>query len=157
MSLKQTIADDLKAAMKMRAQERVEVLRMARARLQEAEVALRASMGRDYEISDEEAVKVLSGYAKQRRDSIEAFRKAGREDLATQEERELAIVMEFLPRQVSEAEIREIVRGAIQSTGAASPKDMGQVMKTVMPQVQGAADGKLVSRIVNEMLSKGKP
>src|SRR5262245_36364956 len=91
MSIKQTIADDLKAAMRSQLKDRLEVLRMARARMQEAEVALRAEYGRDYEISDEESIKVLSAYAKQRRDSIDAFRKGGREDLAAQEEKELAI------------------------------------------------------------------
>jgi uncharacterized protein YqeY len=153
MSLKQVIAEDLKSAMKLRAQDRVEVLRMARARMLEAEVALRASMGRDYELSDEEAIKALAGYAKQRRDSIESYRQAGREDLAAKEEAELAIVQEYLPRQLSEDDVRAIVKQAIAATGATSARQMGQVMKAVMPQVQGAADGKLVSRIVNELLS----
>jgi hypothetical protein len=154
MSLKQVIAEDLKTAMKLRAQDRVETLRMARARMLEAEVALRASMGRDYELSDEEAIKALAGYAKQRRDSIESYRQAGRDDLAAQEEAELAIIQEYLPRQLTEDDVRAIVAKAIAATGATSPRQMGQVMKAVMPQVQGAADGKLVSRIVNEMLSR---
>ena len=154
MSIKQVIAEDLKAAMKSRSQDRVETLRMARARMLEAEVALRVEMGREYELSDEEAIKALSGYAKQRRDSIESYRQAGREDLAAQEEAELAIIQEYLPRQLSEEEVRALVRAAIDSTGATSTRQMGQVMKEVMPQVQGAADGKLVSRIVNELLSQ---
>lgn len=153
MSLMQVIAEDLKSAMKLRAQDRVEVLRMARARMLEAEVALRASMGRGYELSDEEAIKALAGYAKQRRDSIESYRQAGREDLAAKEEAELAIIQEYLPRQLSEDDVRAIVKQAIAATGATSARQMGQVMKAVMPQVQGAADGKLVSRIVNELLS----
>ena len=153
MSLKQVIAEDLKAAMRSKLKDRLEVLRMARARMLEAEVALRSEYGRDYELSDEEAINVLSAYAKQRRDSIDAFRSAGREDLAGQEELELAIVLEYLPKQLTEDEVRAIVKEAIASTGAASPKQMGQVMKAVMPKVQGAADGKLISRIVNEMLS----
>ncbi|MGH9868127.1 MAG: GatB/YqeY domain-containing protein [Candidatus Polarisedimenticolia bacterium] len=153
MSLRQVIAEDLKAAMKSQSKNRLEVLRMARARMQEAEVALRAEMGRDYELSDEESIKVLAAYAKQRRDSIEAYRKAGREDLAAQEEAELAIVQEYLPKQLGEDEVRAIVKEAIDSTGATSPRQMGAVMKAVMPKVQGAADGKLISRIVNEMLS----
>lgn len=154
MSLKQVIAEDLKTAMKLRAQDRVETLRMARARMLEAEVSLRASMGRGYELSDEEAIKALAGYAKQRRDSIESYRQAGREDLAAKEEAELAIIQEYLPRQLGEDDVRAIVEQAIQSTGATSTRQMGQVMKAVMPQVQGAADGKLVSRIVNELLSR---
>ncbi|HKY33521.1 MAG TPA: GatB/YqeY domain-containing protein [Candidatus Polarisedimenticolia bacterium] len=153
MSLKQTIADDLKAAMKIRAKERVEVLRMARAKMMEAEVALRASMGRDYELSDDEASKALAAYAKQRRDSIESFRRAGREDLAAREEAELAIVQEYLPRRLSDGEVRVIVREVIAEVGADSPRQMGAVMKAVLPRVQGVADGKLVSRIVSELLS----
>jgi len=153
MALKQTIADDMKAAMRARDQQRLDTLRMARARMLEAEVALRAEMGRDYELSDPEAIKALAACAKQRRDSIEAYRAAGREDLAAKEEAELAIIQSYLPRQLSEDEIARIVDEAIAETGATAPKDMGAVMKVVVPKVQGAADGKVVSRIVKERLS----
>jgi len=153
MALKQTIADDMKAAMRARDQQRLDTLRMARARMLEAEVALRAEMGRDYELSDPEAIKALAAYAKQRRDSIEAYRAAGREDLAAKEEAELAIIQSYLPRQLSEDEIARIVDEAIAETGAAAPKDMGAVMKVVVPKVQGTADGKVVSRIVKERLA----
>ncbi len=153
MSLKQRIMDDLKAAMKSGAKERLEVLRMIKARMQEAEVARRGTKGRDYELEDSEATQVLAGYAKQRRDSIDSFRKAGREDLASREEAELAVVQEYLPRQLSPEEVRRIVREAIASTGAVSARDLGAVMKIVMPQVKGAADGKLVNQIAAELLS----
>jgi uncharacterized protein YqeY len=153
MSLMDTIAEDLKSAMKSRAQERLDTLRMARSKMLEAEVNLRAEMGRDYKLEDHEAIKVLASYAKQRRDSIESFRAAGREDLAAREEAELAIIQEYLPKQMSEDDVRRIAREAIAAAGAASPRDMGAVMKLVMPRVKGAADGKLVNRIVNELLS----
>ena len=153
MSLMDTIAEDLKAALKIQARERLETLRMARAKMLEAEVNLRAEMGREYKLEDSEAVRVLAAYAKQRRDSIDAFRKAGREDLAAKEEAELAIVQEYLPQQLTADQVREIVREAIAATGATSPKDMGAVMKVVMPKVKGAADGKMVNQVVNELLS----
>ena len=153
MSLMETIAEDLKAALKMQARERLDTLRMARAKMLEAEVNLRAEMGREYKLEDSEAVRVLAAYAKQRRDSIDAFRKAGREDLAAKEEAELAIVQEYLPQQLTADQVREIVREAIAATGATSPKDMGAVMKVVMPKVKGVADGKMVNQIVNELLS----
>jgi len=156
MSLMDTIAEDLKAALKIQARERLETLRMARAKMLEAEVNLRAEMGREYKLEDSEAVRVLAAYAKQRRDSIDAFRKAGREDLAAKEEAELAIVQEYLPQQLTADQVREIVREAIAATGATSPKDMGAVMKVVMPKVKGVADGKMVNQVVNELLSGSK-
>ena len=153
MSLMETIAEDLKSALKSQARQRLETLRMARAKMLEAEVALRAEMGRDYKLADPEAIRVLAAYAKQRRDSIDSYRQAGREDLATQEEAELAIIQEYLPRQLSPDEVKEIVRAAIAEAGATSPKDMGAVMKLVMPKLKGAADGKLVNQIVGQLLS----
>jgi hypothetical protein len=156
MTIKQRILDDMKAAMKEGKKERLEVLRMVKARMMEAEVGLRAGKGRDYELSDPEVLQVLSSYAKQRRDSIDSFRQAGREDLAAREEAELAVIQEYLPRQLSTEEITRIVREAIATSGATSPKDMGAVMKLVMPQVKGAADGKVVNQIVTDLL-KGSP
>ncbi|HEY3176729.1 MAG TPA: GatB/YqeY domain-containing protein [Candidatus Polarisedimenticolia bacterium] len=153
MSIKQRIMDDLTAAMKSGARERLGVLRMIKAKMQEAEVNLRGAKGRDYQLDDAESTQVLVSYAKQRRDSIDSFRKAGREDLATREESELAIVKEYMPVQMSEDEVRRIVREAIAQCGATSPKEMGAVMKLVMPKVKGAADGKMVNQIVNELLA----
>ncbi len=152
MSIRERIAADLKTAMKSGAADRLGVLRMVKARILEAEVNLRGVKGREYELGDEEAIQVLAGYAKQRRDSIDAFRQAGREDLAAQEEAELAVVREYLPKQLTDDEVRRIVSEAITASGATSPKDLGAVMKLAMPKVKGAADGKLVSRIAGEML-----
>jgi uncharacterized protein YqeY len=129
---------------------------MLKARVMEREVALRAERGVDYRLSDDEVVQAASAYAKQRRDSIESYRKGSREDLAAKEEAELAIVEEYLPRQLSREEIAGVVRRAIEESGAQSPKDMGAVMKLVMAEVKGTADGKLVNEIVREQLDRGQ-
>jgi uncharacterized protein YqeY len=155
MTLRQRILDDLTAAMKAGARQRLDTLRMVKARIQEAEVALRATKGLGYELSDAEATQVLASYAKQRRDSIESFRQAGRADLAAREEAELAIVQEYLPRQLDADALRRLAREAIAEAGATSAKDVGRVMKLLMPKVKGAADGKEVNRVVGELLGGG--
>jgi uncharacterized protein YqeY len=154
MTLKQRLMDDVKVAMKAGDKTRVDCLRMVRSKILEQEVDLRADKGRDYELDDEEATRVLASYAKQRRDSIDSYRQGGREDLAVREEAELKIIEEYLPSQLSEDALREIVSQAVAESGASSPKEMGMVMKIVMPRVRGAADGKLVNRIVQEILAK---
>ena len=153
MSLKERIGEEMKAAMKSGDKDRVGVLRMLRARVLEVEVAAREKQGRDHEAADEEVVAVISSYAKQRRDSIEAYRSGGREDLAAREEAELKIVQEYLPKPLTPDEIRAIVAGAIAEAGAKSAKDMGAVMKLVMPRLKGSADGKQVQEIVRSLLS----
>jgi uncharacterized protein YqeY len=152
MSLRQRILDDLTAALKSGARQRLDTLRMVKARIQEAEVAQRATKGLDYELSDAETTQVVTAYAKQRRDSIDSFRQAGRTDLAAREEAELAIVQEYLPRQLDAEELRRLAREAIAEAGATSPKDAGKVMKLLMPKVKGAADGREVNRVVGELL-----
>ena len=155
MPIKQRIVDDLTAAMKSGAKERLGVLRMVKAEMLKAEVNLRGQKGRDYQLEDPEATQVLMSYAKQRRDSIDSYKQGGRADLAAQEEAELAIVMEYLPKQMGADEVRRIVSEAIAAAGATSAKDTGAVMKLVMPKLKGAADGKLVNQIVSEMLKGG--
>lgn len=151
-SLKQRVEDDIRTAMKAGDKVRLSALRMVKAKMMEAEVALRAKKGRDYQLEDAEAVQCFSTSAKQRKDSIDSFRQGGREDLVAAEEAELAIIQEYLPKQLGTEEITRIAREAIASAGATSPRDMGAVMKIVMPQVKGAADGKEVSRIIGELL-----
>jgi len=153
MSIRERLTSDIKSAMKSRDSLRLGCLRMLKSRLQEKEVAARGSEGADYEITDEDVLQVFSTYAKQRRDSIDAYREGGRDDLADKEQAELAIVEEYLPQQLGADEIRELVREAIAESGASSPKDMGAVMKAVMPKTQGRADGKQVNQIVRELLS----
>jgi len=153
MSIKQRITKDLTSALKAGNKERLSTLRMVKSRIQEAEVSLRSEKGVDYELDDDEATQVLSTYAKQRRDSIESYREAGREDLAAKEESELALVQDYLPRQLSTDEVQKVVKEAIEQVGATSSRDMGAVMKAVMPKVRGVADGKLVNKTVREMLA----
>jgi uncharacterized protein YqeY len=152
MTIKKRLEDDLKEAMKARDELRLNCLRMLKAKILEKEVSLRAKEGKEYQLSDEEVIQVASSYAKQRRDSIESYRQGGREELAAKEEKELAVVEGYLPQQLSRDEIVEIVRGAVEESGASSAKDMGAVMRIVMPKVKGQADGKLVNQIVREEL-----
>jgi len=152
MSIKRTLEADLKEALKARETLRVACLRMLKSKILEREVALRSDRGRDYELEDDETLAVLTAYGKQRRDSIESFRQAGRDDLADKEEAELAIVNAYLPRQLSGEEIERIVQETIEESGATSPRDMGKVMKLVMPRLKGAADGKRVNEIVRSSL-----
>jgi len=152
MSIKSRIAEDTKTAMKAGEKDRVATLRMLRSRMQEAEVRGRGTEGRDFELDEDAELQVVSSYAKQRRESIESYRNAGREDLASKEAAELAIVQEYLPKQLGADEIREIVKQAIGEVGATAPEDMGAVMKVVMPRLKGVADGKAVNQIVRELL-----
>jgi uncharacterized protein YqeY len=105
-------------------------------------------------LSDEEALAVVTREVKKRRESIQAYRSAGRDDLAEVEQAEIDILAPYLPDQLGEDEVRALVQDAIASTDATSAKDMGRVMSALMPRVKGRADGKLVSSLVNEELAK---
>jgi uncharacterized protein YqeY len=153
MSIKKRLDGDMQKAMKAREQARVSCIRMLKSKLLEREVALRGKHGLDYEITDEEALAVIASYAKQRKDSIESFRRGGRDDLVAAEEAELEIVGRYLPRQVTGDELRELVQEAISEAGAQSIKDLGAVMQLVMAKARGAADGKRVNQLVRELLS----
>ncbi len=131
---------------------RLGVVRMLKSRIMEAEDEQRVRKGQDYALEDQECLAVIATYAKQRRDSIEAYRKGGKEDLATKEEAELAIIQQYLPAQMSENDVRRIVAAAIAETGATSANEMGAIMKIVMPKLKGEADGAVVNRIVRELL-----
>lgn len=150
MGLKDQINEDFKAAMKARDHVQIEVLRMVKSKIQEAEVARRGTDAGD--MSEDDVQQVVNQYAKQLREGAESFEKGGREDLLEQARAELAILEKYLPEQLSEAELKKIVEAAVAESGASSPKDMGNVMKLVMPQVQGKADGKVVSQLVREAL-----
>jgi uncharacterized protein YqeY len=152
MTIKDRLEADMKEAMRAKDSLRLGVIRMLRSKLLEREVELRGERGRDWRIDDAEALPVIASYAKQRRDSIEGYRQGGRNDLAAGEEAELAIVQSYLPEQMPEAEIRRLVDEAIAASGATSARDMGSVMKHLMPRVRGKADGAVVNRIVRERL-----
>ncbi|WP_022846944.1 MULTISPECIES: GatB/YqeY domain-containing protein [unclassified Desulfurobacterium] len=147
MGLKERLIKDMKEAMKARDKVKLSTIRMINSLIKNAEIDKRG------ELTDEEIVSLLQKYAKQRRESIELYEKGGRQDLVEKEKAELAIVESYLPEQMSEDEIRRIVEEAIAGTGASSPKDLGKVMKVVMPKVKGKADGSVVNRIARELLS----
>lgn len=152
MSLKQRILDDIKVTMKAQQPQRLGVLRMLKAKILEAEVAQREKKGLDYQLEDAETLRVVGQYAKQRRESIDSYRSGGRAELAAQEEAELKIVEEYLPQAASDDQVRAAVQAAIAELGATSKKEMGAVMKAALTKLQGAADGKLVNKIVMELL-----
>ena len=150
MSLKDKLTADMKDAMKAReaGKLRLSVIRLVRGAIRQQEI------DGQKELSDEDVLGVISKEVKQRRDSIEDFQKGGRDDLVAEAEAEIAVLMEYLPQQLSEDEVRNLVKEAIAASGAASPKDMGKVMKELMPKVKGRADGKLVIGIVKELLAQ---
>ncbi|SMO38636.1 hypothetical protein SAMN06269117_102134 [Balnearium lithotrophicum] len=147
MGLKERLKEDMKEALKAKDKVKLSTIRMINSLIKNAEIEKRG------ELTDDEIVQLLMKYAKQRRESIEMYEKGGRQDLVEKEKAELAVVESYLPKQMTEEEIRQVVKEAIEETGASSPKDIGKVMKVVMPKVKGRADGSLVNRIVKELLS----
>ena len=149
MSLKDTIAGDITAAMKAKNADRLSVLRMAKAALMNEANKNSA----DYELSDEESVRVLQKLVNQRKDSIEQFEKAGRDEMAAKEKAELIVLQEYLPQAASNEEIERAVAEAISETGASSMREMGAVMKAAQARLAGkSADGKIISETVKAKL-----
>ncbi len=150
MSLKERLTEDMKQAMKEKevGKFRLSVIRMVRANIKNVEI------DRKQELSEDEVLDVLAREVKMRRDSMEEFKKANRLDLVESLEQEIAILMGYLPEQLTEAEVRTLVESAVAETQAVSPKEMGKVMAVLMPKVKGRADGKLVNTIVREMLNQ---
>lgn len=151
MSLKDRISDDIKTAMKAKDKLRLETVRGVKKVILEKESDIRAK-GREA-LTEEEELAVLTQLAKQRRDSIQQFTSAGRDDLADKEAKELEILEEYLPAQLSDAEIEAAVDEAIAQVGATSARDMGKVMGPVMKKLQGQADGGKVQALVKAKLS----
>lgn len=148
MSLQQRLDGDLKTAMKSSDSLKTSVLRMVKAAIKNKQVEKRK------ELSDEEIISVLSTLTKQRRESIDLFSKGGREDLAEKERQELAMLQLYLPGQLSPEDLDRIIMEAINESSAEGVKDIGKVMRLIMPRVQGAADGKVVNQRVKELLEK---
>ncbi|OJG40316.1 glutamyl-tRNA(Gln) amidotransferase subunit E [Enterococcus gilvus] len=148
LSLLTTLNEDMKQAMRAKDKETLQVIRMLKASIQNEQI----KKGQD--LNDEEELTVLSREMKQRRDSLAEFEKADRTDLADKVKKEIVIVENYLPAQLSEEEIRAIVTEAVAKTGATSPKEFGKVMGAVMPKVKGKADGNQVNAIVKELLNK---
>ncbi len=148
MSLIDTLNQDLKTAMKTGDEPAKRALRGVKAAITRAE----KDKG-NQPLTDEEIIAVLRKQAKQRQDSIDAYRKAGRQDLVQEEEEELAVIEKYLPQLMSEDEIRTVAQQVIDEVGATSPRDMGKVMGKLMPQLKGKADGRLVNQVVRQLLS----
>ncbi|SEF74308.1 hypothetical protein SAMN05660865_00903 [Caloramator fervidus] len=146
MSLKERIQEDWKNAMKAKDSFRASVLNMAKAAI------LYDEKTNGKALDDEQVIAVLSREVKKRKESLEEFKKGNRQDLAEQVQKEIEILLEYLPQQLTEDEIAEIIRSAVDEVGANSIKDMGKVMAIVAPKVKGRADGKLVSEMVKKFL-----
>jgi len=149
MPLLQNIEDDFKTALKASDALKVSALRMVKAALKNRQIE------KGSELSEEEIISVIASLAKQRKESIEQFLKGGRKDLADKEKKELAILQSYLPEQLSPEEIDRIIIEAIKESSPEGLKDMGKIMRIVMPQIKGAADGKFVNQRVRELLEKG--
>ena len=146
MSLRDRLTEEMKDAMKAREELRLSTIRMVRSAVRNKEIDLKREM------ADQEIVETISSLVKQRRESIRMFTEASRDDLVAKEEQELAILLSFLPQQLSREEVADIVVRVIAECGAQGGKDMGRVMKALMPHVAGRADGKMVSELVKEKL-----
>jgi uncharacterized protein len=147
MSLKERITGDMTAAMKSRDAARLSTLRMVKAAVQNREIE------KGGELSEDELTKALQSLVKQRRDSVEQYEKAGREELAEKERAEIAVIEEYLPQSASREEIERAVEEAVAETGASSLKEMGAVMKAALARLAGRnADGKTVSELVKAKL-----
>jgi uncharacterized protein YqeY len=146
MGLRENIDADVKDALKSGAKEKVSTLRMLNAALKNKQIDKRR------ELTEDEVVETVRSMIKQRKDSIEQFTKGGRQDLVDRETAEIAVLEGYLPQQLSRQEVEALVRDAIAQTGAHGAKDMGKVMKTLIPMIGGRADGKLVSELVKHAL-----
>ncbi len=146
MSLKEKLMDDLKTSMKNKDRTRKNTITMLRAAIKQREI------DEKIELTDEDIIEVIAKQVKQKRDSIEDFKKADRQDLLDITLEEIDILSAYLPEQLTEEEIDEIVKAVIDEVGANSSKDIGKVMGKLMPQVKGKADGGIVNRIVRQYL-----
>lgn len=145
--LRDRLTEEMKGAMKARDDIRLSVIRLIRSSVKNREIESR------HELADGEIIEVISTLVKQRRESIRMFGEAGRADLVEKEEKELAVLLTFLPQQLTREEVESLVAKVVADCGAQGPKDMGKVMKAIMPHVAGRADGSIVSAVVKEKLA----
>ncbi len=146
MGIREQIDEDLKQAMRARDEDRLAVIRMVRAGIKNAEVAAHKSL------DDSGILQVLQKEQRERKDSLEEFRKAGRSDLVHREETQLAILEHYLPEQLSREQIIEEVRAVMAEVGASGPQEKGKLMAALMPRMRGRADGREVNALVTELL-----
>ena len=147
MSLEERLVEEMKQAMKSNDKLRLSTIRMIRSALQNKEIEVRKKL------EDEDVVKVIQAMVRKGEESVEQFQTGGRMDLVEKEKKEIEILKSFLPQPLSQEEILNIIDQSIQETQASSPKDIGKVMKSVMPKIGGKADGKLINQLVKERLS----
>ena len=147
MSLEERLVEEMKQAMKSNDKLKLSTIRMIRSASKNKEIDLRKKL------EDEDVVKVIQAMVKKGEESVEQFQTGGRMDLVEKEKREIEIMKSFLPQPLSQEEILKIIDQSIQETQASSLKDMGKVMKSVMPKIGGKADGKLINQLVKERLS----
>ena len=148
MSLLEHLNQDMKQAMKKKDKQTLSVIRMVKASLQNEAIKL----GQD-ELTEEQELTVLSRELKQRKDSLQEFKEAGRDDLAERLEEEINVLQVYMPKQLSEEELEAMIKETIEEVDATSKKDMGRVMSAVMPKVKGQADGSRVNQLVQQHLS----
>lgn len=146
MSLKQKLQEDLKSSMKNKDTVRKSVVTLIRASIKQSEVDNRV------ELEDEDIIDIIAKQLKQRKDVLVQFKDAKREDLVSEAEAEIEVLKEYLPQQLSEEELSEIVKSTISELGATSMKDMGKIMSAMKPKVKGRADGKLINELVKNNL-----
>jgi uncharacterized protein YqeY len=146
-TLKQRLQQDMKAAMRARESERLGTIRLIMAAIKQQEVDERI------ELDDQQVIDVLTRMVKQRRDSLDQYQQAGRQDLADKETAELALIEGYLPPALDDAELNDIIADVIAATGAESPRDMGKVMGQLKPRIQGRADMGKVSALVKDRLA----
>lgn len=147
MNLLDRLTVDMKEAMKNKEKQRLSVIRMVKSALQNEAINLKK------ELTEDEALTVLNRELKQRKDSLHEFEKADREDLAEKVREEVVILKAYMPEQLTDEEVAEIVKQTIQEVGASSNADMGKVMGAIMPKVKGKTDGSVVNRLVQQYLS----
>jgi len=148
MSLLERLNNDMKQAMKNKEKEKLSVIRMVKAAMQNEAIKLGKS-----QLSEDEELTVLSRELKQRKDSLQEFENAGRIDLADKLKNEIKVLELYMPKQLSEEELLQVIRETIAEVGASSKADMGKVMGAIMPKVKGKADGSLVNKLVQQQLS----
>ena len=151
MNLKERIQSDLKEALKKKDALKCSVLRMLLAVIHNVEIQKKK---KEEGLEESEIIEIVSGEVKKRKEAIREYKKGGREELAEKEKKEVEILMEYLPEQIGEDEIKKLVQEAIAKTGATSPAGIGQVMGVLMPKLKGKAEGSVVSKIIQEELSK---
>lgn len=148
MNLTEKINEDLKSAMKSGNKVRLETLRMLRAQILEFEKS-----GLNREMTDDDSMKILLSAVKKRKESVEVYEKAGRNELSEKEQKEIEIIQEYLPKQMSKEEAEVIIAKIIADVAAVSSKDIGKVMPPVMKELKGKIDGKIINEIVKQKLS----